>query len=263
MAQRTRDRPKCQFLAGLEGNLSSEQFLPVWRGCPADNLAMAQTYQYCDDEVVSDGVAYALLSGEAQPAWAIGISYIPIAGERRVTRTQGNVIYEIDGKPALEVLQEYLPDPALADHWGRYVLTCALCFRAPSYMKDEEYAFRTIPSVNKADGSISVQTEVQVGTSIWFSIRDKEKTTTGLDRMSAQIKQQLGDAQPKLVFHFDCTARGKSMFREQEKLQLLRRLRQAVGPEAPWAGFYTSGEIGPVGTHNIYHNYTVVVLALS
>jgi hypothetical protein len=135
-----------------------------------------------------------------------------------VTHSQGNVIYEIDGKPSLEVLQEYLPDPALADDWGRYILTCALCFRAPSYMKDEEYTFRTIPSVNKADGSITVQTEVQEGTSVWFSIRDKEKTTTGLDRMAAQIKQQLGDAQPKLVFQFDCTARGKTMFREEEKL---------------------------------------------
>ena len=53
------------------------------------------------------------------------------------------------------------------------------------------------------------------------------------------------------------------MFRDQEKLQLLRQFRQAVGPEAPWAGFYTFGEIGPVGKHNCYHNYTAVVLALS
>ena len=251
------------FLAGLEDNLSSDQFLPIWGGCPVGDFALVQSYQYCDDEVVSDGVAYALLSGEAQPAWAIGISYIPIAGERTVTRSQGNVIYEIDGKPALEVLGEYLPDPALTENWGRYILTFALCFRAPSYMKHEEYTFRTIPSVNKADGSITVQTEVQEGTSVWFSIRDKEKTTTGLDRMSAQIKQQLGDAQPQLVFHFDCTARGKTMFRDQEKLHLLRRFRQSVGPEAPWAGFYTAGEIGPVSKHNCYHNYTAVVLALS
>ena len=53
------------------------------------------------------------------------------------------------------------------------------------------------------------------------------------------------------------------MFRDQEKLQILRRFRQAVGPDIPWAGFYTSGEIGPVSKHNCYHNYTAVVLALS
>jgi hypothetical protein len=223
---------------------------------------LVQTYQYCDDEVVSDGVAYALLSGEVQAASTIGIGYIPIGGERTVTRSERNVIYEIDGKPALEVLQEYLPDLALAEDWGRYVPTFGLSFRAPSYMKDEEYILRGINSVNTADGSVSLQTDVQEDTSVWFSSRDKEKITAGLDRMADQIKEELGGAQPKLVFHFDCCSRGRLMFRDQEKLQLLRQFRQAVGPEAPWAGFYTYGEIGPVGKHNFYHTYTAVVLAL-
>src|SRR5919106_1403248 len=106
-----------QFFAGLEGNLSSDRFLPLWGGGAGDNFAMRQTYQYCDDEIASDGVAYALLSGEAQPASAIGIGYIPIGSERTITRSQGNVIYEIDGKPTLEVLHEYVPDSALAENW--------------------------------------------------------------------------------------------------------------------------------------------------
>src|SRR5919202_2657371 len=93
------------FFAGLEGDLSGERFLPFWGGGHGDNLALVRTYQYCDDEVVSDGVAYALLSGEVQPASAIGIGYIPIGRARKVTRSEGNVIYEIDGEPALEVLQ--------------------------------------------------------------------------------------------------------------------------------------------------------------
>jgi hypothetical protein len=250
------------FFAGLEGNLSSDQFLPLWGGGAGDNLALVQTYQYCDDEIVSDGVAYALLSGEAQPASAIGIGYIPIGGERTVTRSQGNVIYEMDRKPVLEVLQEYLPDRALADDWRRYAISCVLCLRAPSYMKDEEYVVRTILSLDTTDGSAIVQTEVPEGTSIWMTSRDQEKLTAGLDRMAEQIKKELGGNQPKLVLHFDCVSRGKLMFRDQEKLQLLRRFRQTVGPEAPWAGFYTFGEIGPVGKHNCYHNYTAVVLAL-
>lgn len=197
------------------------------------------------------------------PVWAIDVAYVPIGGERTVTRSQGNVIYEIDGKPALEVFQEYLPDPTLVDDWGSFANSLALSFRAPSYIKDEEYVARALLTANKAEGSVNLATEVQEGTSVWMSSRDKEKTTSGLDRMATQIKQELGGAQPRLVLHFDCTARGKVMFRDKEKLQLLRQLRQAVGPEAPWAGFYTFGEIGPVGKHNCYHNYTAVVLALS
>jgi hypothetical protein len=254
------------FFAGLEENLSSEWFLPLWGGGAHNNFDLGQPpYQYCDDEVISDGVAYALLSGKARASWAISHCLIPIGGERIVTRCQGNVIYEIDGKPAVEVLKEYLPEHAFTDDrdWMRYAISLALCFRAPSYMKDEEYIVRGVPAVKMADGSITVQTEVQDGTSIWFSRRDKEKLATGLDRMAAQIKEQLDGDQPKLVFQFECATRGKMMLREQEKLQLLRQFRQSVDPDVPWAGFYTWGEIGPVEEHNDRHLYTSVVLALS
>jgi hypothetical protein len=254
------------FFAGLEGNLPSERFLPLWGGGAGNNFSVeGPTYQYRDDEVISDGVSYALLSGEAQASWAISHGLMPIGGERVVTRSQGNVIYEIDGKPAMEVLKEYLPEHALADDrdWMRYAVSLALIFKAPSYMKYDEYVVRGVPAVRMADGSIIVQSEVQEGTSLWFSSRDKEKMTTGLDRMAQQIKEQLGDAQPKLVFQFECLTRGKTMLREQEKLQILKQLRQSLGPEAPWAGFYTIGEIGPVEEHNNHHLFTSVVLALS
>jgi hypothetical protein len=251
-----------ELFAGLEGDLPSDRFLPIWGGGAGDNLALVQTYQYCDDEIASDGVAYALLSGETQPASTIGIGYLPIGGERKVTRSQGNVIYEIDGKSAVEVLQEYLPDSALAEDWRRYAHSCVLCLRAPSYLEDEEYVVRTILSLDATDGSATVQTEVPEGTSVWMTSKDQEKFTAGLDRMAEQIKKGLGGNQPKLVLHFDCVSRGKLMFRDQEKMRLLRQLRQAVDPEAPWAGFYTFGEIGPVDKHNCYHNYTGVVLAL-
>ena len=254
------------FFAGLEGDLPSERFLPIWGGGAGNNLNLGKpTYQYCDDEVVSDAISYALLSGEARPAWAIGHSLIPIGGERIVTRSRGNVIYEIDGKPATEVLKEYLPEDALTEDrdWLRYAISLALSFRAPSYMKDEEYVVRGVPQLSLTDGSISVQTEVKEGTSIWFSSRDKEKITTGFDRMAAQIKEQLDGAQPELVFQFECVTRGKLMFREQEKLQLLRRFRQSVGPEVPWVGFYTIGEIAPVEEHNGINRFASIILALS
>jgi hypothetical protein len=255
------------FFAGLEENLPSERFLPLWGGganASFNNVA-SPTYQYCDDEVITDGVSYALLSGKARAGWAISHGCIPIGGERVVTRGQGNIIYEIDGKPAMEVFEEYIPEGALTEDrdWFPYAVSLSLCFRAPSYMKDEEYVVRGMPVVSMADASITVQTEVPEGTSVWLSSRDKEKITTGFDRMAAQIKDQLGGEKPKLVFQFECGTRGKMMFREQEKLEILRRFRQSVDPDVPWAGFYTIGEIGPVEEHNDRHLYTSVVLALS
>src|SRR5918995_1493275 len=50
-----------KFFAGLEENLPSERFLPLWGGGAANNLVdwRERTYQYCDDEIVSAGVSYA------------------------------------------------------------------------------------------------------------------------------------------------------------------------------------------------------------
>jgi hypothetical protein len=255
------------FFAGLEGDLPRERFLPMWGGGANANFNnwASPTYQYCDDEVISDRVSYALLSGEAQASWAISHGMAPIGGERKVTRSQGNVIYEIDGKAATEVLKEYLPEHALIEDrdWMPYAISLALIFEAPSYMKDEEYVVRGVPAVRMADGSIIVQTEVKEGTSVWFSSRDKEKISTRFDQMAGQIMEQLGGEKSKLVFQFECLTRGKLLFREQERQEILRRFRQSVDPDVPWAGSYTIGEIGPVEEHNDRHLYTSVVLALS
>src|ERR671917_458000 len=163
------------FFAGLQGDLSSDRFLPLWGGGAGNNLVdwRERTYQYCDDEVISDGVSYALLSGKARAGWAVSHSLIPIGGERKLTRCQGNIIYEIDGKPILEVIKEYIPDPDLVANWYRYALTLALCFKAPEYFEDEEYIVQGIPRINGDDGSVTIQTEVSEGTSVWFSSRDK------------------------------------------------------------------------------------------
>ena len=69
------------------------------------------TYQYCDDEVVSDGVSTRCSQVEHE---LVGSQ--PQLDPNR-WRAEGdalprNVIYEIDGKPATEVLNEYLPEGA-------------------------------------------------------------------------------------------------------------------------------------------------------
>ena len=96
----------------------------VWRSQPI-NIATTKSSLV--------GSAYALLSGKAQAGWAISHGLVPIGSARTVTRSQGNVIYEIDGKPAIEVLKEYLPEGALAEDrdWMRYAVSLALTTKAP------------------------------------------------------------------------------------------------------------------------------------
>src|ERR687889_697744 len=66
------------FFAGLEENLPSDRFLPLWGGGAGNNFGVENTYQYRDDEVVSGGVSYALLSGKARASWAMSHGLMPI-----------------------------------------------------------------------------------------------------------------------------------------------------------------------------------------
>ena len=252
-----------RLLAGLEGQLNLDRLLPLVGGTAGDNLAMKRTYQYYNDQVVSDGVAWALLSGGAQIAWAVNHGCVPVGVEYKVTRSEANVIYEIDGRPALEVLKDYVTEDEIED-WARAVFTFSFGFKVPGHMQDyDEYVIRgMVGGKDDATGSITIPTEVSEGTSIWLTRRDYEKLAKGVERAAEEIKAQLGQEPARLVFQFDCAARGKAILREQQKLQLLETLRGQIGPDVPWLGFYTFGEIAPVGERNYFHNYTVVLTAI-
>ena len=92
--------------------------------------------------------------------------------------------------------------------------------------------------------------------------RDHEKITDGINEIADSIKEKLDGNSPKLVFQFDCVGRGKSFFRAEEQHQLLTTLRQKIGSDVPWLGFYTYGEICPVQEKNSFHNFTEVLVTI-
>ena len=252
-----------RLLAGLEGGLNLDRPLPLVGGTAGDNWAFKRAYQYCNDHVISDGVVWALLSGETQIAWAVTHGCVPVGVEHQVTRSQGNVIYEIDDRPVLELLKDYVTDEEIED-WAKIVMTFSFGLEVPTHMQGyDEYLIRgMVGGKDDTTGSVTIPTEIPEGTNIWLTRRDYEKLTKGVERAAKAIKAQIGEEPARLVFQFDCAGRGKAILREQQKLQLLKMLRQEIGPDVPWLGFYTYGEIAPVGEHNHFHNYTVVLTAI-
>jgi hypothetical protein len=248
--------------AGLEGHLDLDRPLPLVGGTSGTIPGLQIGYQYADDEVVSDGVTWVLLSGEARIAWAVNHGCVPLGAERTVTRCEGNVIYEIDGRPALGAVTDLLSIDQIADRVNTG-LTFPLGFRVPGHMRGyDEYVIRAMIASEGSTGAVTIPTEVSEGTSLWVTRRDYEKLVQGVERAGGEIKAQLGGDPARLVFQFDCAGRGKVFLREQQKLELLETLRGQVGLDAPWLGFYTFGEIAPVGGHNCFHNFTVVLAVL-
>jgi hypothetical protein len=258
-----------RFSAGLWGTLEPARFLPMVGAMAGENFKFDQTYQYFDDEVFSGGLSCALLSGQARLAYAVNHGSKHIGPEHIVTRCQGNVIQELDGKPAVEVMKQYLLDEEQGD-WTRAVVNLSLGLKAPDRLREhDEYTIRTIldmmryiPGEDDATGAITLTTEITEGQAIYIMRRDAELIEEGVVKMAGLLRQQLGDHTPKLAFQFDCAGRGKMLFREQQKLEILEILQRELGKDVPWMGFYSYGEIGPLGENNCIHNFTAVTGAI-
>ncbi|HMK57207.1 MAG TPA: FIST N-terminal domain-containing protein [Dissulfurispiraceae bacterium] len=251
------------FLAAFQQTLGLERPLPLFGGLAADNWASKKTYQYHDDQVFSEGISCILMSGSGKVAWGVNHGCVPVGTERTITRCSGNVIYEIDGLPALEALKEYF-DENWKNEWNKTSLNLCLGFKAPEQFRQhyDDYIIRYMMGKDDSDGHVKIQSEVSDGDRLWMVRRDKELILNGVRKISMMINEQMGGRKPKFVLHFECVGRGKVVLREQEKLEVIRSLQKDVGDGIPWMGFYTYGEIGPVSYCNSFHNFTSVVAAI-
>jgi len=252
-----------RFKEGIERELGAKRHIPLLGGTAGDHWEFERTYQYIDDRVLSDGVSGFLLSGPMKVACAASHGAVPMGSERTVTRAEGNVIYEIDGKPALDALKEYLEFDE-AENWAKAIVNVTLGFRASGdFKRGDALTIRYIPQKDDATGALTICTEVKAGETVWMTRRDHDKIYSGIEKLTGELKAALGGKQPAMVMQVDCAGRGKLIFTDEQRIDLLQRLQRGLDAEkVPWVGFHSYGEIGPVGSTNYFHNHTVIVSAL-
>ena len=250
-----------KFTAGLHGGLKLDRRLPLVGGNAADAFTQTKTFQYHDGEVYSDGVSVALLSGQGEIVTEVTHGCVPIGAPRTITRCVEDIVYEIDDKPARDVLAEYL-SPEEMEQFGLNVVSLSLGLQAPSEVApnyDDLFIRGTAPGPDDPK-SLRVYTTVEKGQKIWMTRRDPDKIRAGVDRLTERVRQRLsGD--PKVILHVECLGRGKHMWSEEDRTDFQQRL-QRLAPGVPWIGFYSYGEIAPIGENDFFHNFTSVITAL-
>ncbi|HKK01335.1 MAG TPA: FIST C-terminal domain-containing protein, partial [Desulfuromonadales bacterium] len=148
--------------------------------------------------------------------------------------------------------------------WSKTSLNLCLGFPTPDAIRDgyEEHVIRYMVAKDDQSGSVTIQSEARDGAELWIVRRDKELIREGLQTISRSIRDAVGEKKIKFILQFECVGRGKVVFREQEKVALVRALQEEIGSDIPWLGFYSYGEIGPVKELNCFHNFTSIVLAV-
>lgn len=247
-----------EFISMLEAHLASD--IPIIGGLAGDNHIRNKTYQYHDWHIYEDGVSAAILSGDFRLINAVSHGCVPIGTEMEITRANGNRLYEINNRPVIDIMAEYVGEDIRTDFGKLAVHFCIGQEANPEIAQlYDPFIIRFIARQHPEDKSISLPVKMQNGDKIWLTRRDREKMFQGARRSVKQLLEAKGDSSPFMVLHFDCAGRGKIMLSEQDKLSLIESFQKEIAPDTPWIGFFTYGEFCPVGSRNVFHNYTAVI----
>ncbi len=240
--------------------------MPVFGGTSSDNMRAVSSYQFAEGEVLERG---AIMIGYADSSLSVemGVHHgsVPIGQPFTVTRSEANRVVELEGKPAWPYLMQKL-DLAEDSHPGPCIPVAGLGELLPEEFRepyDNEHILRVIVKVDE-DGSFYMPVDCPEQTRLWITQRDEDLIFGGLDRMMKRLTQQVGDRKVVAVFHTDCAARGRAMFDEILKDEIIEKMQSPLnkGGELPWLGMYGFGEFTRLNRKNLFHNYTTSIYAL-
>ncbi len=171
---------------------------------------------------------------------------------RTITRSDGNVLYELDGQPALTLYKQYLGD--LAHDLPASALLFPLTIASP---QGTNSIVRTILSVDEQEQSMTFAGDVPTG----WTARLMWTTTDGLTHGASQAAEESVQEESGLAIAVSCVGRRLVLgARTEEELD---SVVEAIGADVPLIGFYSYGEISPVGGMCALHNQTMTVTTIS
>lgn len=237
-------------LNGLKAALG--QTFPIFGGFASDQWQFKQTYQFYKTEVLSDALPLLFFSG-ASLKFSHGActGFQPVSRLGRVTKADRNVVYEIDGKPALEFYRDYF---GALDPSPEHPLAV--------FDANDHFYLRGFSSFDRATGSITVFSDLSDGDLLKLATARREDILAAAKQPTLQALQAYPGIEPSAALFFPCGANRQLLgTRIEEEFQ---RMQASLGDHIPCCGFYTYGELAPLGqqqeTQLLQH--TVVTLLL-
>lgn len=231
--------------------------LPVVGGMALAGRGPGDNRLVLDDQVVTLGAVGVVLGPSVTVATVVSQGCRPIGNPLAVTRSEGSVVYELAGKPALERLGELAEDLPEDErmmlyrgvHLGRVIDEHKAEFGRGDFL------IRAVLGGDPQSGAIQVGDRIEVGATTQFQVRDA-------DAADEDLRQLVDGRAADGVLLFTCNGRGVDLFGD-DRPDHDASLISASLDGAPLAGMFCAGEIGPVGGHNFLHGFTASVALLT
>ena len=246
-----------ELVAGLTSELPAD--VVVTGGLAGDGADFAET------RVVAGGRAdRGLVTAVGFYGSRLRVGYGSLGGwdtfgpERTITRSEGNVLFELDGQPALDLYVRYLGDHA-AD-----LPASALLF--PLSLRPAEGAepvVRTVLGVDHSARSLTFAGDMPIGSRARLMKANFDRLIDGAVGAAGLTRGPLRGAVPTLALLISCV--GRKLVLGQRIEEEVEGVRQVIGPGVTTAGFYSYGEISPFtpGAKCELHNQTMTITTLA
>jgi hypothetical protein len=177
--------------------------------------------------------------------------------ERLVTRSAGNILYELDGQPALALYKKYLGEHA------RNLPASGLLFPLSLRNAAGGSVVRTILGVNEAEHSLTFAGDLPQGGHVRLMKANVDRLIDGAVGAAQTSYAAMGKTSPELALLISCV--GRKLVLKQRIEEEVEGVQEILGQETVLAGFYSYGEISPFNPSVAceLHNQTMTITSLS
>ncbi|MFH0953730.1 MAG: FIST N-terminal domain-containing protein [Verrucomicrobiota bacterium] len=242
-----------ELVKGLTKALPSH--VSITGGLAGDGAAFGETLVLWDEDMQPGMIAAIGFYGNR-----IKIGYGTLAGwdpfgiERLITKSRGNVLYELDGKSALALYKKYLGEHAAG------LPATGLLFPLELRSKEGEPGLvRTILAVNEEDQSMTFAGDVPEGSYARFMKANFDRLIDGAAGAAKASQEKTGSQAPDLAVLISCV--GRKMVLDQRVEEEVEGVAEVLGSATVLTGFYSYGEICPFAptARCELHNQTMTI----
>ena len=231
--------PNCSIFGGLASGTAS----------PNGNTMIL------NNQYFTQGVIGCALVGNIKVDTVVSQGCRPVGETFIVTKVQDNVVYELAGRPFLEVAKKVFEKASDRDkRLAQQMLFLGIAMdEYKQDLKRGDFLIRGVMGIDQATGAGIVADHVKQGRTVQFHLRDAQTATEDLIEMLACYRKQFPNQQPAGALLFSCNGRGQHLFNELN--HDIRIIQNHLGPVQA-AGFFCAGEIGPISGKNYLHGFT-------
>ncbi len=236
------------------------QHVMVTGGLSGDADRFEKTMQWCNDEFNSNRViAIGLYGNEIHIGHGSLGGWDPFGPDREVTKSQKNVLYELDNQSALELYKNYLGD--YASDLPSAGLLFPLSIRGEGVPADG--LVRTILAVDEHEQSVTFAGDIPQGCYARLMKANFDHLVDGAQQAAENCLETMRASNPELAILISCV--GRKMVLKQRIEEEVESVRSVLGDKPCLTGFYSYGEISPLlpAARCVLHNQTMTITTLS